>query len=156
IVLGEVRDHGLAGAEVDRQAIDCDSLFYDGVARNRDWRAGIVGAVAGYVDGPTARTVTALLEQAGGEHEGAGNRSAPQPLQRRTLKTIRKGVGARAAVDNRPWRHDDLNVGVRPFDECHRDAAERTLPDRLDEFRTTKGLDISPTRNHCFVVVHRT
>src|SRR5258707_11292758 len=88
VVLSEIRDHCLAGTEIDRQAIDRNSLFDDGVACNRDRRAGIVGAIAGDVDSPPRRAITALLEQARGEHEGARNRGAPQPLQRRLLKPI--------------------------------------------------------------------
>src|SRR5258707_9510835 len=35
VVLSEIRDHCLAGTEIDRQAIDRNSLFDDGVACNR-------------------------------------------------------------------------------------------------------------------------
>ncbi len=69
--------------EHDRQAVDGDALRQRAIARDRDQRAGIVGAVAGDIDDAAQAAIAAVLEQLLGESDRARNRGARRAAERR-------------------------------------------------------------------------
>src|SRR3954454_23493117 len=60
----------------DRQAVDNDTLFHRGIARDDDRCAVVVGAITGNIDHPAQAAVRVLVEQRHGEVDRPRDRGA--------------------------------------------------------------------------------
>src|SRR5580700_495284 len=108
--------HGRIGRLLhhDRQAVDDDALRQRLVARDRDGRAVVVGAVAGNVDDAAQALIRTVFEQRHGEIDRARDRGARGAADRRLQDLGGDGVSAFRAVDHAPGDDDLLVAGGGP------------------------------------------
>src|SRR6516162_11479132 len=96
----------------DRQAIDDDALRQRLIASGRDEWAAIVRTVARNVDDASQSSMRVLVEQRHREQDGARDRGARSPSDRRLHDFVGDGIGRLGSVDHAPG-NDDLLVAGR-------------------------------------------
>ena len=103
--------------------------------------AGIVAAIAGYVDHPARAVIAVVVEQAGGVIEGAADRRRSATRQGGAPQGDGKRARARQVFDHGPV--DDGALHARPLDISNGNPAEDTCADCVNDLPAGQSRQIA-------------
>src|SRR5712671_1543114 len=128
----------------DREPVDADAGAGRIVAGRGDGPAGIIRAVARYVDDAPRRAEGILRQQQAGIIDRAADRgAAAEQLARRGFNRDREGFRRRFVPDQHPGDDLDLQPRAGPLEHRHRNRLGQAGADRLQHPRIAEGGDVA-------------